>query len=125
MLADKAQTVISASASKIIVEINDLQSGLQGNQIDLYLSAGYPEGYSLLSAVTFEPKLFSLDVNKGSQAGSIITAVVKGAGIKDKLTLYDEVNKRDICETSKMLEYGKLECHTKALVIDTAIDLSV
>jgi len=46
-------------------------------------------------------------------------------GVNDKLTLYDSAKKEDICATSKVLKYGKLECHTKASKIDTAVVLSV
>ena len=93
--------------------------------MELYLSVGYPEGYNLLAGITFEPKLVALSTNKGSQAGSIIIADVIGMGVNDKLTLYDSTKNEDICATSKVLKYGKLECHTKASKIDTAVVLSV
>ena len=61
--------------------------------MDLYFSVGIPNGYTELSSgITFDPKLISLSSNSGSQAGSIITAVVKGVGINDSITLYDEAN---------------------------------
>ena len=61
--------------------------------MDLYFSVGIPNGYTeLQSGISFEPKLIALSSNIGSQAGSIITAEVKGVGIDDKITLYDYVS---------------------------------
>lgn len=66
--------------------------------MNLYLSVGLPEGYTnLLSGISFEPKLLSLSTQKGSSAGSLITAVVKGVGIYDKVTLWDSDSNVDIC----------------------------
>jgi hypothetical protein len=71
----------------------------------------------LENGITFEPKLLSLSTNTGSAAGSLITAVVKGVGINDQVTLYDEVNSKDICQSTKVTAYGQLECLTIAEAI--------
>lgn len=56
--------------------------------MDLYLAVGIPEGYTeLLPGITFEPKLLSLSTNVVSSGGSLITAVVKGVGVDDNVTL--------------------------------------
>lgn len=41
----------------------------------------------LNSGIQFEPKLLSLSTSTGSEAGSVITAVVKGVGIYDNISL--------------------------------------
>ena len=77
------------------------------------------------SGIIFEPKLLSLSANTGSAAGSLITDVVKGVGINDQVTLYDDVNSKDICQTAKVTAYGHLECLTIAEEIATPTQLSI
>ena len=94
--------------------------------MDLYFSVGLPNGYTeLLDGITFDPKLVSLSSNTGSSAGSIITAQVKGVGVDDQVTLYDSVNSVNMCQTSKVIAYGILECLTISQEIPTSITLSV
>ena len=77
------------------------------------------------SGITFDPKLLSLSSNEGSAAGSVITAVVKGVGVNDEITLIDAASKRDVCETTRVTSYGILECKTIAEEFSSAIELSV
>ena len=94
--------------------------------MDLYLAVGIPEGYTeLLPGITFEPKLLSLSTNVGSAGGSLITAVVKGAGISDSITLIDSATSDDLCETATVVSYGQLECLTKSGEQTSALTLSV
>jgi hypothetical protein len=87
---------------------------------------GIPNGYTeLASGITFAPKLLSLSASSGSAAGSVITAVVKGVGIKDKVTLYDEATGTDICASARFTAYGVLECVTIAAEIAAGTELSV
>ena len=87
----------------------------------MYLAVGLPKGYTELDCgITFEPKLLSLSANSGSAAGSLITAIVKGVGINDKVTLWDDVKSRDLCKTAKVTAYGQLECLTHVLEISPA-----
>ena len=75
--------------------------------MNLYFAIGIPEGYTLLdNGITFTPKLISLSASSGSQAGSIITAVVKGVGVSDSITLYDSATTTDICASSRVTAYG-------------------
>lgn len=75
--------------------------------MDLYLSVGIPNGYTeLLDGISFTPKLLSLSTNEGSAAGSIITAVVKGVGANDKITLINTATGDDLCKTSRVMSYG-------------------
>ena len=95
-------------------------SGLGTNSMDLYFSVGIPNGYTeLLAGVTFAPVLISLSTNIVSAASSTIQATVIGAGVNDKLTLVDSVSSTDLCMSSKVLEYGILECE-----LDPAFDYS-
>jgi hypothetical protein len=106
--------------------VDTLQSGLSANTIDLYFSVGIPNGYTELSSgVNFAPKLLSLSANSGSAAGSVITAVVKGVGINDKVTLYDEETETDICASSRITAYSELECVTIAAEITSGTELSI
>ena len=94
--------------------------------MNLYLAVGIPRGYTeLQTGISFEPKLLSLSTNTGSAAGSLITAVVKGVGIYDKVTLYDDVNGIDMCQTAKVIDYGILECLTIVADITSPVQLSV
>ena len=61
----------------------------------------------------FEPKLQSLALHEGSAAGAVFTADVRGAGVLDQLTLVDAAG-NDLCETSQVIAYSVLECHTIA-----------
>ena len=84
-----------------------MTSGLTANTMDLFFTIGIPAGYTLLSpGITFAPKLISLSASSGSTAGSIITAVVKGVGISDNVTLYDSATTTNICASSRVTAYG-------------------
>lgn len=107
MLAGEAQTIKSVSETEIQVTVDSLTSGLTSNTMDLYLSVGIPNGYTeLLDGISFTPKLLSLSTNEGSAAGSIITAVVKGVGANDKITLINTATGDDLCKTSRVMSYG-------------------
>ena len=125
-LAGQAQTVLSADASQVVIQVDSLDSGLLANSIDLYFTIGIPNGYTeLTDGLTFEPKLLSLSSNTGSQAGSIITAVVKGVGVNDQVTLYDSAAELDIYQSARVLEYGILECITISHEIAVPVELSI
>ena len=88
--------------------------------MDLYFSIGIPEGYTeMLDGVTFAPVLLSVNTVKVSESGTKLQAVVKGMGVKDEITLIDAASLANLCVSSKMLEYGVLECDT-----DPAFDFS-
>jgi hypothetical protein len=126
MIANKAQTVKSATSSEIVIQVDEVSCGLTQNKMDLFLGVGIPNGYTeLLSGVSFEPKLLSVSMATGSPAGSITTATVKGVGVMDKVTLFDSSSNTDICESTKMTGYGQLECKTKAMEIASPVQLSI
>ena len=125
-LSGKAQTVLSATSTEVVIQVDTLESGISTNTLDLYFSVGLPNGYTELeSGINFTPKLLSLSANTGSAAGSIITAIVKGVGIKDQVTLYDEATRTNICASSRVTAYGELECLTIAEEIADSTKLSV
>jgi len=57
---ESSATVTSATATEIVVRVNNLNSGTS-TRMDLYLSSGIPNGFDLLLAgVTFEPVFLGL-----------------------------------------------------------------
>lgn len=106
-LSGVEQTVLSASSTEVVIQVDSLNSGLTNNTMNLYFAIGIPANYTELDAgITFTPKLISLSASSGSQAGSIITAVVKGVGVSDSVTLYDSATTTDICTSSRVTAYG-------------------
>ena len=94
--------------------------------MDLYLAVGIPEGYTeLLAGITFEPKLLSLSTDVVSVGGSLITAVVKGVGVNDNVTLVDSATSEDFCQSSRVVSYGVLECLTKTGELTSTVTLAV
>ena len=117
---------MSATSTDIVVQVDSLENGLTTSTTNLYLAIGLPRGYTELQAgITFSPKLLSLSTSTGSAAGSLITAVVKGVGVNDQVTLYDDANGKNICQTSTVTAYGQLECLTIAEVVAAATELSI
>ena len=120
MLANEAQTVLSASATTVLIQVDSVRSGLTANKMDLYFSVGIPNGYTeLLSGATFVPKLTQLSTNTISVAGSTIQATVKGVGVDDSITLIDVASSTELCTSATMKSYGVLEC-----VLDPTFDFS-
>ena len=118
--------MLSATSDKVIVQVDTLESGSSANSMNLFLAVGIPEGYEeLLPGITFEPKLLSLSTNVVSAGGSLITAVVKGVGVNDNVTLVDSATSEDFCQSSRVLSYGVLECLTKAGELTSAVTLGV
>ena len=57
---ESSATVTSATATEIVVRVEDLTSGTS-TRMDLYLSSGIPNGFDvLLAGVTFEPVFLGL-----------------------------------------------------------------
>ncbi|CDW80878.1 ipt tig domain containing protein [Stylonychia lemnae] len=119
-----AQTIISASETKIVVAITNILSQNSKN-IQFYLPSGTPKGADLLTSIgiNLEPIIISISPSHGSSGGSLVTAIVKGLGIlSTDVTLTS--NNRDICESVSIAEYGVLGCQTKLISI-SAQDLQV
>ena len=73
---------------------------------------GIPEGHSVVEApLTLTPKLVSISPNSGSIGGTLITAVVPGAG--SSADIVDSTG-TSICETVQLKSYGIVECKTLA-----------
>ena len=72
-LNDAEQTVVEATATSVKIRVDEVQSGLETNKIDLYFAIGIPDGYTeLFAGATFSPVLLSLSLNEVSSAGSKI-----------------------------------------------------
>lgn len=107
MLAGEKQTVLSATSTDVVINVDSVKAGLEASKMDLYFAVGIPNGYTeLLEGATFMPKLIELSVNTISEAGSTIQATIKGVGIEDGVTLVDAAGKTDLCLTSIMKGYA-------------------
>jgi len=61
--------------------------------------------------MTLTPKLVSVSPNSGSVGGTLITAVVPGAG--SSIDIVDSTGS-SVCESVKLVSYGVVECKTLA-----------
>ena len=88
----------------------------------MYFDSGIPEGHHYTQReLILEPKLISVTPNSGSIGGTLVTAVVPGAGPSTDLV---DSNGDSICESVSLKSYGVLECKTLPQVIATT-ELSV
>ena len=93
MLAGEKQSVLSASSTEVVVNVDSVKAGLVSNSMDLYFSVGIPNGYTeLLTGAIFSPKFLQLNINSISEAGSTIQATIKGVGVSDEITLIDSAS---------------------------------
>jgi len=90
--------------------------------LKVYFDKGNGLGSSVLEAgLTLTPKLSEVSPNAGSAGGSIIAATVQGVGPKTQgVTLVDATG-ADICDKVTINKYSRVECHTKAQVIASAM----
>jgi hypothetical protein len=111
-LDDTEQTVLQATGTKVVINVDEVKSaGLKTNKMDLYFSVGLPNGYTQLTrGVKFSPKLVSLSTNTVSEAGGSIQAHIRGMGVDDELTLINATSKADLCLEAYMIAPGVLEC---------------
>jgi len=93
----------------------------------LYLPVGTPLGTNVFSTgINLDPVLLSVSPLIGSPAGSIITAIVKGAGpATTRLTLLATATWSDLCDTVHIPSYGVVVCKTKATAISWPTPLKV
>lgn len=110
------QTTVSVTATEAIFTIVDVDSQTLASQ-KLFFDVGIPEGHSIVeAAMTLTPKLVSVTPNSGSVGGSLITAVVPGAG--SSADIVDSTG-ASICESVQLVSYGVIECKTLAQEIAT------
>lgn len=109
------------SLTATVTSISDVSS----TDLKLYFPEGIPEGNDLIAAgVTFTPQLVSVSPNVGSPAGSVITATVKGVGVDTTgLKLY--YGSTELCSSITIVDYGKIQCVTKAVAINSATAVTV
>jgi len=90
--------------------------------LKVYFDKGNGLGSRVLEAgLTLTPKLSEVSPNAGSAGGSIIAATVQGVGPKTQgVTLVDAAG-ADICDKVTINKYSRVECHTKAQVIASAM----
>jgi hypothetical protein len=104
-----AQTTTSISSTEVIFTITDVSSQTLGSR-KVFFDVGIPEGHHYTQAAfTLTPKLVSVSPNSGSIGGSLITAVVQGAGESTDIV---DSSGASICESVQLKSYGVIECKT-------------
>ena len=102
---------------------------VNSTNVKIYLPIGLPDGTDDLNyntGIPLTPKFLSVSPQTGSPAGSLITAVVKGIGIKTQNVTLQLSNGTDICASVNITNYGILQCITKALTLaDQALQVKV
>jgi len=66
-------------------------------------SAAFTEG------IAFPAQLVDISTSVGGEEGTVIYAHIEGRGVEDNVTLVN-ASGTDICTSSRMVEYGLLEC---------------
>lgn len=106
------QEVVSVSANEIIVKVIELPAGETAQAVEIYTKEGVPNGMTsspFAEGITFPAQLVDISTSTGSEEGAVIYAHVEGRGVEDNLTLVNPSG-TDICASSRMIEYGLLEC---------------
>jgi hypothetical protein len=111
---DVKQKVLSATATKVVFELQDLKD-VKPTKFMLYFPVGVPAGHALITAgFTLEPKLAKLVPNAGGIGGALVTATVGGVGTATTgLSLVDSKG-ASICETIKVTAFATVQCTTFA-----------
>lgn len=107
-----AQEVVSVSGTEIIVKVIDIPAGETAQTVEIYTKEGVPNGMTsspFAEGITFPAQLVDVSTSVGSEEGAVIYAHVEGRGIEDNVTLVNPSG-TDICASSRMVEYGLLEC---------------
>ena len=83
--------VTSVSPTLIQVDIVELNSGFEAEELEILLQEGVVNGYqTLLPGVIFSPKLTTLSITQGVQEGTTLIATIIGAGVNDNIRLSRE-----------------------------------
>ena len=108
------QFVVSVEPTFVIINVNEVKSGLEEQTFELYFEAGAVNGFSdlYLEGITLTPVFKGLVFNQVSSFGSTITAEVAGLGVEDEDVILANAAGVSICESAKMISYGILECKT-------------
>jgi hypothetical protein len=86
-----SQLVTSVSPTLIQVDIVELNSGFEAEELEILLQEGVVNGYqTLLPGVIFSPKLMTLSITQGVQEGTTLIATIIGAGVNDNIRLHRE-----------------------------------
>ena len=122
------QTVVSVSPTSVVIQIDDVTTGLSAQTLEVYFEVGAPNGLPLIyEGVALGQALLGLEVSEGSECGSKITARVSGLGVDDSsvVTLVNAADNQSICASQEISAYGVLECVTKAEVIGSPITIAL
>jgi len=83
--------------------------------VQVFFADGLPDGYKQFTSLTLTPKLVSIYPNTGSIGETSLTITGVGFGVETLgLGLVNGSSSNvQLCESIKMLEYGKFNCFTK------------
>ena len=112
----------------MIIEVVNVASGLTALPIELYLWQGAPNNLGVIyDGRILEPKFLGLEINEGSECGSIFNAVLSGIGEYDvdEVKLINADTGDNICESKSINAYGLFECTTSAVVYSPAINVAI
>ena len=111
------QTVLEVTATRVLIQVDGVTSGLETQTLAVYLEAGAVNGFSDLytQGVALVPEFKGLHTSTVSSQGSTIFAEVSGLGVADTDVTLATQSGESICESASVTSYGWLECKTKAM----------
>lgn len=77
--------------------------------------------------MTFSPEFMGLETTEGSECGATFNAIISGMGEDDidSVMLVNAADGSDICASTRVPEYGVLECTTIAGIVSPAITVAI
>ena len=122
------QTVLQVTTSSVLIQVDDIKSGLESQTFEIYFEVGAGNGFAELyqEGIVMTPEFKGLQTSTVSDSGSKIYAEVSGLGVDDTDVTLADVGGASICDSAKMVSYGMLECMTKAQTLSsTTVKLMV
>ena len=106
--------MLSVGPTKVMIQVDEVKSGLESQTFELYLQDGAVNGFAelYLEGIVLTPEFLGLHTSTVSDFGSTITAGVAGLGVEDENVTLATLDGVSICESAKMISYGVLECKT-------------
>ena len=117
----REQTTHSVNPTDAYFTISDVDD-LVSSGLRVYFEKGNGLGSTVLDAgLTLTPKLTEITPNTGSAGGSVIAATVHGLGTKTQGVNLVDAAGAPICDKVTITKYSRVECHTKAAVMASAM----
>lgn len=117
----REQTTVSVNPTDAYFTITDVDDSILSG-LKVFFSVGNGLGSSVLDAgLTLTPKLTEISPSTGSAGGSVIVATVHGLGPNTQGVNLVDAAGAQICDKVTINKYSRVECHTKAQVIASAM----